>query len=157
MAHHKTIHGLYGTKIYRTWRGMIQRCERVNCKDFSEYGARGISVHPRWRSSVEAFLADMGPPPSPKSTIERIENEGNYEPGNCRWAGYKEQNRNRRSTRLIEFLDEKRPLIEWCEIFCLNKNTAWRRLNAGWPPVMAFTLPPIGNRKKAVNFSQFPP
>jgi hypothetical protein len=90
-----------------TWVAMRTRCNCPTYKDYAYYGGRGIRVCDRWQTSFENFLADMGPRPSSRHTLDRIDNNGNYEPGNCRWATWKEQSRNKRNSIYVEFEGER--------------------------------------------------
>ena len=87
------------SREYSTWESMKQRCHNPRHPRFHDWGGRGIAVCERWRRDFSAFLADMGPRPR-RTTIDRIDNDGNYEPGNCRWATAAEQSADRRVTRL---------------------------------------------------------
>ena len=92
-----TKHGMYGTPVYHAYMNMVQRCYNPLATGYFDYGGRGIEVCERWRESFENFLADVGDVPSPGLTLERENNEGNYEPGNVKWATRKEQALNRRA------------------------------------------------------------
>lgn len=91
------------TPEYRVWVDMIRRCENPRNKRFYIYGARGITVCDRWRRSYKNFLSDVGRRPSPKYQIDRKNNDGNYDPGNVRWATRKQQARNKTNNRSITF------------------------------------------------------
>jgi hypothetical protein len=95
----RKTHGMKGSREYSSWRAMRYRCRNPRCPAFPNYGGRGITVCRRWESSFLNFYADMGERPDRK-TLDRIDNDGNYEPGNCRWATAKEQGRNTRATKL---------------------------------------------------------
>lgn len=90
--------------LYQTWLGMRRRCSDEKYRDFLNYGARGITVCDKWQNDFWAFVSDMGPKPSKRHSVERMDNNGNYTPDNCKWATYEEQARNRRSAVITEDL-----------------------------------------------------
>lgn len=92
----KEMHGMRQTAEYRSWAHLKERCETTSCKRYNDYGGRGIKVCDRWLNSFSNFFEDMGKKPSPKHSIQRIDNNGNYEPSNCKWATPAEQSVGRR-------------------------------------------------------------
>ncbi len=94
------LHGMDGTPVYKTWISLRARCNNANDKDYARYGERGISVCDEWNNSFTAFYKDMGDKPSNKHQIDRINNDGNYEPNNCRWTTCFNNNINRSVTKL---------------------------------------------------------
>lgn len=110
---------------------MRQRCFYKPNKKYALYGGRGITVCERW-NIFENFFEDMGRKPSPRHTLDRYpNNDGNYEPGNCRWATYTEQNRNRRNSRMVEIGYERIPLAEACRRLGVNYFTVHGRMRKG--------------------------
>lgn len=123
-------HGQHGTLIYRIWDAMKQRCLNPKTKHYDRYGGRGITVCERWLEFGN-FLEDMGSPQE-SQTIDRIDNNGNYEPGNCRWATRKEQSRNNSRNRVLTFSGQSLPLICWAEQIGIPIQVLRSRLNRGW-------------------------
>lgn len=127
-------HGFSGDNCggtYTTWKSMNQRCNYPKHKSYEDYGGRGIRVCERWLDFM-AFLEDMGERPS-GMTLDRFPDaNGNYEPGNCRWATVSEQCRNRRSNRWITFNGEAMTLAAWSERTGIRPDTLAFRLRAGW-------------------------
>jgi len=119
-----TTHGMSDTSEYNIWGSMVARCTNEKNRRYGDYGGRGIRICDRWLNLFENFYSDMGDRP-PGMTLDRIDNNGDYTPDNCRWATAKEQNRNRRDNRLIE----GKPMTEWCEENDLNRNTVAHRLH----------------------------
>lgn len=124
-----------------TWTRMRRRCSNPLDKDWRLYGERGIKACERWDGSFKAFLADMGDKPSPRHSIDRIDNNGDYEPGNCRWATPKEQARNTRRTRLLTYQGQTRCLREWAEVLGMAEQTLSNRIHRGWSVEDALTRP----------------
>lgn len=122
-------HGASDTRAYQVWLGMRQRCNNPNSRFFSYYGGRGIRVCERW-TAFENFLADMGQP-GPGETLDRVDNNGDYEPGNCRWASRREQQNNRRVNRLVTMKGEQHTIAEWARIVGIHYNTMAQRIDAG--------------------------
>lgn len=149
--HWNESHGHAGhgrqSKTYQAWNSIITRCTNPNSKDWEEYGGRGIKVCPRWRWDFELFLADMGEAPPGKS-IDRKDTDGNYEPGNCRWATMKEQNRNRRNNRTITANGKTQCIAAWAEELGTSRQTLRARLECGLSDSETINRP-IGKYRKA--------
>lgn len=137
-----TSHGHSRTPIYSAWRSMVKRCHDPRSGEYPRYGARGISVCEPWRESFEAFLNDMGERPFDGASIDRIDNDGNYEPGNCRWATMMEQGQNRRNSQLVTLDGVTRTISEWTRIQGIPDSTLRYRVRRGWPIEQALTTPP---------------
>jgi hypothetical protein len=130
-------HFATGTPTYRTWQSMRARCERPGLRLYPRYGGRGI-VCERWKRFDE-FLEDMGASPSLGHTIERIDNDGPYAPGNCRWATRTEQSRNTSQNVFVEWQGARRCVAEWAEITGIPKHTIAYRVRQGWPTERVFS------------------
>lgn len=136
-----------GTATYRSWTSMRQRCNDVDDKDYANYGGRGITVCERWNNSFAAFFQDMGERPE-GHTIDRINNNGNYEPGNCRWAKVKTQSNNTRKNYYVEYMGRVQTAKQWAEeLKIVEYKTLLYRLRTGWDTHEAMTTPSTIKRK----------
>ena len=128
---------------YKIWRAMKDRCYNPNNKSFKNYGGRGIMVCDRWLNSFENFLVDMGKRPSVKLSIDRIDNNGNYEPSNCRWATAKEQQDNKRNLHnqiFIHYNGERVTLSSFADTHNIPKGTIHSRISRGYTPQEAVEI-----------------
>jgi hypothetical protein len=131
-AERKCKHGYYGTPTYKSWQAMVERCGREKHPHFARYGGRGISVCPRWRESFQAFLDDVGERPMGK-TLDRFPNkDGNYEPGNTRWATDVEQHQNMRNNRYLTCFGKTQLLMNWSTETGIKRTTINERIRRGW-------------------------
>lgn len=126
-----TTHGLKGSSEHTAWVSMVQRCSNPSAVGYENYGGRGIQVCERWLK-FENFYADMGPRPDGLS-LDRIDNNKGYEPGNCRWATKVEQANNKRSNRLLTHLGKTQTVAEWSRELGLRSGTIRQRIDVyGW-------------------------
>ena len=124
-------HGLYKSLEYKTWCNMLSRCKNPNATGYKNYGGRGINVCERWLK-FENFIEDMGFRPTPVHTIERINNNGNYTPENCRWSTRFQQVHNKRNKTSITFNGKALCQTEWSRLLFGNDDLVYARLKLGW-------------------------
>lgn len=129
------------TPEYRAWSNMIDRCERQGNAQYADWGGRGISVCDQWRHDFSAFLADVGPRPSSAHSIDRVDVNGNYEPGNVRWATKTEQNINKRTTRMLTFDGMTLTVKEWAHRTGQTSHGLDARIRCGWTVERALMTP----------------
>ena len=145
-------HGMRQSSEYRAWNGMKQRCFNPNHKRYSDYGGRGITVCDRWLNSFENFFADMGTKPSPKHSLDRIDNDGDYSAENCRWATKAEQQNNQRNNKpLITIGKETYTIVQWENKMGYGARVIQGRLNLGWSEYKAVMTPVKQYKKKLLN------
>jgi len=125
---------------YCVWDAMIQRCSNVKCKGYKRYGGRGIKVCDEWRDYTR-FINDMGRRPTPKHSLDRIDNDGGYNLTNCRWATRKEQDRNTSQITYITLNGARVKFIDACDQYSINPATARFRLRRGWSAEDTFHTP----------------
>lgn len=132
-------HGYFGTRVYQIWADMWRRCHGSR-KDSPRYGGRGITVDSSWKD-FSKFLADMGEPPGPEFTLDRVNNNKGYELANCKWSTMKEQGRNRENNRRLTLNGKTQTLAAWAEQTGLGRVTITSRLDRGWSENDALTIP----------------
>jgi len=143
----QTKHGLEKTRSYSTWSSMMARCYDSTRYPYSRYGGRGIKVCKRWHD-ITNFVADMGQRPKGHS-IDRIDNNGDYEPGNCRWVTQRQQMNNFSGNRLVKLNGETLTVSQLAGRSGKNYHSIYGRLVRGWTPFEAATLPRYTNIKYA--------
>lgn len=150
------------TVEYATWVKIKCRCQNPSDISYENYGGRGIRICDRWSDSFESFLADMGRRPK-NTSIDRIDNNGHYEPGNCRWASIKIQSRNKRTNVMVSHNGQTKTVAEWAEAIGIGYFTLHSKIKRGMTPEQALTnkristwarrpyyLPPGKKRKSRV-------
>lgn len=146
-------HGMTKSSEFNIWQGIIARCCVESNQAYAYYGGRGITVCDRWKNSFENFYQDMGPRPSKAHSINRIDNDGNYNPHNCKWATQTEQANNTSSNKLITYKDNTKTLIQWASVLGIPYNTLWARIfTYGWDTSKAFETP-VSNHVKLLTYS----
>lgn len=143
-----TKHGSCDSSEYQTWGAMKSRCLNPNDQAYADYGGRGITVCTEWVESFETFLDDMGPKPKQTCGIGRIDNNLGYEPNNCRWETWIQQNNNMRSNIFYEFNGQYLTLAQWSRIVGLRYDTLWCRVQRGWS-IKKTLITPSGNYQRS--------
>lgn len=142
MGDRTRTHGKRHTPEYETWAHILQRCHNPNDTGYYKYGARGITVCDRWRDSFENFLADMGKRPSPRHSIDRIDNNGTYSPDNCRWATKNVQANNTRRNHILTYNGRSQTMTEWAIEVDIPYSVLIQRINKlHWTVERALTEP----------------
>lgn len=131
MAESKRTHGQSRSPEYKAWENARSRCQNPRNKKYPLYGGRGITFSAAWRDDFEAFLSEVGPRPSPLHSLDRIDSNGNYEPGNVRWATDEEQNNNRASNRHVTVNGERMTVAQASRATGIPQATILGRLDRG--------------------------
>ena len=136
-------HGKTDTPEYNIWKLMLRRCRAPQAVNYARYGGRGIRVCDRWSgpNGFANFSADVGDRPGPEYSLDRIDNDGDYEPGNVRWSEATVQARNRRSNHPISFDGRTQSLTAWSAERGIGPGTLWFRITHGWSVERALTTP----------------
>ena len=144
-------HGLSKTRLHRIWHSMYCRCYYPSTNRYKNYGAKGIKVCEEWKHTqgfINFYNWAINNGYSDELTIDRIDNEKDYSPENCRWLTLKEQSNHRTNNRVIEYNGIKHTLSEWCETYNINPVTFSDRLKRGWTLEQALTISTKGLQRK---------
>lgn len=139
-----TTHGMSCNPLYTIWVHLIDRCCNPNAKYWVNYGGRGITVDGSWRHDFQVFFNDVSKLPHYREkgySLDRIDNDGNYEPGNIKWSTRSEQMRNTRSNHLLTHNGKTQTIVEWAEEIDMKPQTLRARLGYGWTAERALTTP----------------
>lgn len=147
ITHGETL-GRTQSDEYVAWKAMKARCLYPKSISFHNYGGRGITVHPEWIRSFDAFLTEVGRKPSKAHSLDRIDNGKGYEPGNVRWATRVEQRRNARTVTPVTYKGETKLIVEWSELSGVPEESISSRLRKGWDVERAI-FEPIRRARKA--------
>lgn len=143
------IHGMSHSSEHNIWWAMVQRCYNPKDQAFSRYGGRGITICNEWRTDFMAFFNHIGPRPSKNYSIERVNNNKGYKPGNVKWGTRIEQSNNKRDNHPITFNGQTKNLTQWARSAGINKKTLFNRINTlNWPIEKALTQPVQSKRLK---------
>lgn len=139
------------TRLYRIWQNMKNRCRNENVDRFERYGGRGISICKEWHEFDNFYKWSMDNGYNDELTIDRIDNDGDYNPENCKWSTQREQARNRSTTVKVERNGITKPLREWCEIEGVGFNMVYKRIRRGWDIEDAINIPPLDRSERYAN------
>ena len=142
-------HNKSNTKLYKVWQGIKTRCYDKNFMYYDNYGGRGIQVYDEWKNDFAKFYNwSMNNGYKEGLTIDRIDNDGNYEPSNCRWVTRAKQNNNMRKNILLHYHGEEKTISDWAIEFNLNRTALYYRIKRGWPLEQALTISTKGTQRK---------
>ncbi len=145
-------HGLRDSKEYKVWCNIKERCYNPNHPRFKDYGGRGIIMSGEWKDSFENFFADMGFCPEDKDSLDRINNNGNYEQCNCKWADDFEQANNKSNNRILEYNEKSMTLAQWSIYLKIDSETIMARINNGWDMERVINTP-VRDMEKLIEFN----
>jgi hypothetical protein len=150
-----TTHGMTSAPEFGVWTQIKSRCYNPRNASWQWYGGKGVKVCPQWLNSFEQFYFDMGPRPTPRHQIDRIDSDGDYEPSNCRWVTPTVNIRNRKNAQVFEIEGVVKPAVEWAAIYGISYTALMSRVRRGMDPLAALTRPyALGKRTHAPQASK---